>query len=347
MRRWFLLMIILMALTLPVRAMDFQPPPAPEEVAELIPETADSFGEGLWNVVRWAISKIDGSLQEAMGLCLSCLAVVIFSAILGEITTSLPRNTIRLTAAITVSGFLLSPSASLIRLGMDTARQISEYGKLLLPVMTGALAAQGGVSSGAALYAASAMFNSMLSALLSRLLVPMLYLLIALGIAEAVMGTTILAKLRDLLRWCAQWVLKIMLYLFTGYITVTGVISGSADAAAVRAARITISSAVPVVGGILADASEAVMISAGTLGSGAGIYGLITVLALFAGPFVRIGVQYLLLKATGALCDSIDSGAPSAAVGVFSGVMGLLLAMVSTQTALLLISTLCFLKGVS
>lgn len=346
MRRLILAWCFILLFSVPAKAMDFHAPEAPGEIAELIPETADSFAEGLWNVIQWAISNIDGSLHEAMGICLSCLAVVILCAVLSELTSSLPRNTISMVGAVAVSGFLFSPSSTLIDLGIETARTLSEYGKLLLPVLTAALAAQGGVSSGAAIYTATAMFNSALTALISELLVPMLYLLLALGISGAVLRTTVLAKLRDLIRWASGWVLKIVLYLFTGYITVTGVISGTADAAAVRAAKLTISSAVPVVGGILADASEAVLISAGTLGNAAGIYGLLTVLALFSGPFVRIGVQYLILKATHALCESIECGPASAVIGDFSGAMGILLAMVSTQTALLLISALCFMKGV-
>ena len=127
---------------------------------------------------------------------------------------------------------------------------------------------------------------------------------------------------------------------------VTGVVSGSTDTAALKAAKITISGAVPVIGGILSDASEAVLVGAGVMRSAAGVYGVLTILALFAGPFIRLGVQYLLLKGLGALCGSLSPNASAKLVGDFSGVMGILLAMVSTQSVLLLISTVCFMKGV-
>ena len=75
--------------------------------------------------------------------------------------------------------------------------------------------------------------------------------------------------------------MKIVLYAFTGYIGFTGVVSGTTDAMAMKAAKLTISGAVPVVGGILSDASEAVLVSAGIMKNAAGVYGILAVLAIF------------------------------------------------------------------
>ena len=128
--------------------------------------------------------------------------------------------------------------------------------------------------------------------------------------------------------------------------TITGVVSGTADAAAGKAGKIAISGAVPVVGGILSDATDAVLLSASVLGGGAGVWGILTVIAIFCAPAIGIGVRYLLLKVTGAVAASLGSGRCAALIGDFAAAMGLLLALVSTQAVLLLISAVCFLKGV-
>ena len=107
---------------------------------------------------------------------------------------------------------------------------MSEYGKMLLPVMTSALAAQGGVTASAAIYAGTVVFD----AVLTQLIVPLIYVYLALTAANCALGLDLLKKLRELCKWFATWSLKIVLYVFTGYISVTGVISGTADAAAVK-----------------------------------------------------------------------------------------------------------------
>ena len=137
-----------------------------------------------------------------------------------------------------------------------------------------------------------------------------------------------------------------MLYVFTGYIGVTGVVSGTTDASILKAAKLTISGAVPVVGGILSDASEAVMVSISTVKNAAGLYGLFAIIAMVIGPFLEIGAQYLVLKLTAAVCGIFGSKEINGLIGDFSTAMGFLLAMTGAVSVMQLISTICFLKGV-
>ena len=127
--------------------------------------------------------------------------------------------------------------------------------------------------------------------------------------------------------------------------SITGVVSGTTDAAVLKTTKVTISSVVPVVGGILSDASEAVLVSAGLMKNAAGIYGIFAVLAVFLLPFLRVGVQYLLLKFTAAVCSIFAPKSITELIGDFSTAMGLLLAMTGSVCLLQLISTVCFMKG--
>ena len=174
----------------------------------------------------------------------------------------------------------------------------------------------------------------------------MLYFYLALATASGALGEQTLGKMRDLVKSFVSWCLKILLTVFTTYMSITGVVSGTTDAAALKAAKVTISSVVPVVGGILSDASEAVLISAGLMKNSAGIYGILATLAVFLTPFLRIGTQYLMLKMTAAVCGIFGSKGVVDVIGDFSAAMGLLLAMTGSVCLMLLVSTVCFLKGV-
>ena len=325
--------------------MEFSAPAAPDSAAEYLPKEADSFGEGLLNVLSAAVETFRPALREGVRCCLRALCAVLFITMAGQLSQK--KAALELAGVAAVAAILLQPSAELIELGVGTARELRSYGNLLLPVMASALAASGGVSSSGALYVGTAAFDAALSAAMTEVLVPVLGFYLALSIGYGAVGEAILGKLRDLCRWCMEWALKLTLYLFTGYMAITGVISGTADAAAGKAAKIAISGAVPVVGGILSDATDAVLLSASVLGGGAGIWGILTVIAIFCAPAIGIGVRYLLLKVTAALAASLGSGRCAALIGDFATAMGLLLALVSTQAVLLLISAVCFLKGVA
>lgn len=346
MRRIVTVFILLTLLLTVVGAAEYRAPAAPDSVADMVPKEAETFGEGLWNVIKSCISEFNPSLSEAAGVCLRVIIAVVLTGVVSGFATGASVKALEIATAVAVAAALLEPSVALIRLGEETVRSLSEYGKLLLPVMTGALAAQGAMTTSAGLYTATALFDSILSTAISALMLPMIYLYLGLAVANAALGESILKKIRDFIKWLMTWILKIALYLFTGFLSITGVVSGSADAAAIKAAKITISGAVPVVGGILSDASEAVLVGIGLMKSAAGIYGLLTLCALFLAPFVRMGAQYILLKATGALCSSLFKDRISGLVGDFSTAMGIILAMTATQTVLLMVSTVCFMKGV-
>lgn len=345
MRKLILFLFLLSLLAIPVSAMDYTAPTAPEDALELMPSESVSFGQDLLYVMVQALRTLQPAVAEGAAVCCgifgAALLLGIFKTMPGKGTSVAdPVGT------LCVSMMLFSVTGSMIRLASETVTELSEYGKVLLPVMTAALASQGGITSSTALYTATALFDTFLAGLIHKVLVPMVYIYLVLAVAAGATGGAMPAKLRDLLKSLVTWGLKVVLYIFTGYMGITGVVSGTADAAALKATKITVSGAVPVVGGILSDASEAVLVGAGVMKNAVGIYGTVALIALWISPFLRIGIQYLLLKLTAALCAVVDSKAINDLVASFSGAMGLLLAMTGSACVLLLISMVCFMKGV-
>ncbi|MBQ9168706.1 MAG: stage III sporulation protein AE [Oscillospiraceae bacterium] len=345
MRKIIILMLILSFLVIPVSAVEFTAPEVPDSGKALMPSDTETFGEGLWKIIKNAISAIYPDLAEAGKTCLKVFAAVLLMSLLHSFS-GISKRTVELSGTLAVSWILLSATNSLLNLAADTVIEISDYGKLLLPVMTGAMAAQGGFSASAALYAGTAFFDVVLSTAISNILIPLVYVFVALAVANSALGEDLLNKLQDFVKWLTTWCLKTILYVFTGYMGITGAISGGTDAATLKATKLTISGMVPVVGGILSDASEAVLVGAGLMKNAAGIYGLLAMLAIWIGPFLKIGIQYLLLKLTAAICSVFDTKRTSQLIQDFSGTMGLLLGMTGSVCLLMLISTVCFLKGV-
>ncbi len=344
MKQLLMLLILVMVLTVPVSAMEFTAPSAPSDVQELMPAKTESFAHGLWTVIKSAIEKFAPNLTAAAGSCLGLTATILLASILNAMPGS-SKKVIRFVTTLALSTILLGQANAMINLCAKTVREISDYGKLLLPVMTASLAAQGGTTGATALYAGTALFDTVLSSIISKLLVPMVYVFLALAAANSATGEDLLKKLRDFIKWLMTWSLKTILYIFTGYMGITGVITGTADAAAVKAAKLTISGVVPVVGGILSDASEAVVLGAGVMKNAVGVYGLLAVAAIWITPFLQIGAQFLLLKLTAVLCGVFGVKEASDLIEDFSSAMGLLLGMTGTVSFLLLISTICFMKG--
>ncbi len=345
MRKLLFLLLLLSSMTIHADALELLPPEVPEAGIELMPEDISSFLDGLAELYHNALGKIRPDLKEASRIVASVVSAGTVLSVLQSFSGCAKRAA-TMAGIFAAASILLTGTDSLIHLGVDTIRELSDYGKLLLPVMTAAMAAQGFAATSAALYTGTAMFDAILSALISKLLTPMVYLYLALAISAAAVGEILLKKMRDLIRQFVSWSLKTLLTVFTTYMSISGVICGTTDAVALKATKMTISTVVPVVGGILSDASETVLVGAALVKNSAGLYGIFAILAVFLSPFLTIGIHYLLMKFAAAVCSLLGSPQLTELTGDFSTAMGLLLAMTGSVCLLQLISTICFLKGI-
>jgi len=345
MKRFFALLVLLLCLPVQAYALELEAPPVPRSGAQWMPESTASFSDGLRELLTKAVSALRPELSGGAHTVVTVIGAALLLS-LADLFSQTGKQACQIIGAAAIGSLLIRNADAMIRLAGETLTELADYGKLLLPVMSAALAAQGGISASAGLYLGTAFFSALLGNLLSGLFVPLIYLFLALAIGFAAFGEELLKRLKDTVKNGISWCLKTILTVFTTYMSITGVVSGTTDAAALKAAKVTISSFVPVVGGILSDASEAVLVGAGVMKNAAGIYGIFAVLSLCIGPFLKIGMQYLCLKGAGMACSILGTGRTASLVEDFSSAMGILLGITGAMGLLLLIGTVCFLKGV-
>lgn len=281
----------------------------PDEAAEVLdglsPDGMPDFRSGVRSILRAAAGGSGGALRSGLRLCAVLLAMVTLCAVVRMSAQKDPVNAVSAVGALGICAACLGGMQSMISLASETVTRLSDYSACLLPVMASAMAMSGGTVSAGTLYAGTALFSGLLSRLIARLLLPGVSVYLVVAAAEAALADSLLSELREFVGWLISKSLRVVLFVFTGYLTVTGVISGSADAAAVRATKAAVSGMVPVVGSILSDASETLLASASALKSSMGVFGMLAVLAICLTPFLKIGAQYLLLKGTAAVSGTI------------------------------------------
>lgn len=344
MKKLFMALLLVFALAVPASATEITAPEPPESAEEYLPEDRVSFSEGLWYVISMAMRELTPDISSCIHVCASLLGTALILSLL-KTYEGKSKAVVDLAGVIAVACVLMDSTHSLIRIADETVTQLSEYGKLLIPVMTAALAAQGGSGSAAALYTATAFFDAVLSSSVTAILVPGIYVFLTVAIVNAAVGDALMKKMKDFVKWLLSWGLKIILYAFTGYVSITGVVSGTADQTALKAAKVTLGGMIPVVGGIISDASETILVGASLVKSSVGVYGLLVLIAIVVVPFLKIGLQYLLLKLTAAVCGIFCDKNITSLMEDFSGAMGLMLAMTGTVCLLFMISVVCFLRG--
>ena len=207
-----------------------------------------------------------------------------------------------------------------------------------MPAAVSALS--GGVAGATLRQIATVFFADLLLEVIHGLLMPMVYLYAGTLAAGGSLSDRRLLSVAEMIRSICVWLLTTALLLFTLYLTVSGIFAGTVDSARVRVAKTAISGVVPVVGGIIAEASETVLAGASVLKGTIGVFGLLGVLALCAYPFLQLGIQYLLYQLIRFLASVIGSPELCAVIKGLGGAFGLILGMVGSCALVLLISIL-------
>ena len=183
-------MRILMAFFAP----EWTAPTVPTDAQDWMPQNTESFLDGLLEILEIIIPKIYPALTEAAVVCAGLLSIVLLVALVANLHGPSAKSA-DLAGTVAIGLILFRATGSMVALGVETLTKISDYGKLLLPVMAAAMASSGGVNGSTALYLGTAFFNSVLSAVSTALLIPMVYVFLTLAVSNSALGENMLKQM--------------------------------------------------------------------------------------------------------------------------------------------------------
>lgn len=299
------------------------------------------WNEGLSGILETGAQSLNGAVKKAVRSAVLLLVIVLLTS-LAESASALGQDgalkPVQMAAALAITAAAVSDANTLIGLGRDLIERMELFSKVLLPTITAAAAAAGAPGGAAARQLAVLLFSDILMSLIDRLLMPLVYVYIAACTAFAALGNEGLKRIAALLKRVIAWILTSVLLLFVGYLTISGAIAGTTDALTVKAAKFTVSSMVPVVGGILSDAAETVLAGAGVLKQSIGVFGMLVVIGMCLIPFLQLGVHYLAYKAAAAVSAAVSGSRAAELIDGIGGAFGLVMGMAGACATMLLVS---------
>lgn len=328
----------------------------PEAVEKALPEAAEELlgdlGEeemntgtlqrGLRRMGEMAWELLTHNFRSSLRVAILLLSVVLLhgmTASLFEASGSGKMvNAVTLAFVMVVTMTTAGDMQTMIGTGLRTMEELDVLAKALLPTLAAAVAAGGAIVTSGVQQVTTVFFANLLLTLIRQVLLPLVYCYIAAVTANAILPQQPLKGLTLTMKKGITWLLTASLVLFTGYLSLIGASAKSADSVTLQLTRSAISTAVPVVGGIISRATDSLLAGAGMLKNALGVAGMLAVLATCLTPFLSMGVQYLLYKLTAFLAGLSGGGQMVELIDALGSAFGLVLGMVGACAALLLIS---------
>jgi len=312
-----------------------------------ISDTA-SLGDGLKIILGQVGSKAGGILRSALSAAAVTAAAALLCGLAGNIFAAVGGSSTQVvmlagTAAITAAAML--NAGAMIGGAREAIASMDIFSKGLLSALAASSSLTGEPVSAAMKYAAAVFFSDIAITVMDRLLIPVVYAYIAVTAVSAALGEDMLDGLASFLKWLCITVTSLLVSSFVIYVTTAGIITSTSDAATIKAAKLVISNAVPVLGSILTDAADTVLSGARLLRASIGIFGLIAVLLICLTPFLKSGLHYLVFRLTAAACSVVGEKRLTRLIENLATAFGMILGITATMAIIEFVAIISAMKS--
>lgn len=322
------------------------PPEAEEWLGDLKP--TELPGEGYYSEL---LEKLLRRTEEAGESVLHTAGIVLLVCVFVSLSRTLELGAggvdyILLAGVAAIGGAAMGDMQSYLVRGADSLRSMCDYARVVLPLLSSAAAASGSAAGAAAKYAVTALFMDLLLSASRQVALPCVGACAALSLADAAVGNGVLKSAKQLLRSVCTTLTTAIATGFTLVLSLTHVISGAADSLAARMARTAVSAALPVVGGILADAAGSLTAAAELLRGSVGVFGILAIGGICLSGLIPLLLRYLVYRLAAALCSCVADKRMGELVGDLGSCFGLMLALNGAGALMLFVSIYSLLRTV-
>lgn len=204
---------------------------------------------------------------------------------------------------IAIGSFSLAVNA-----GREVVDAMVTFMQALLPVLLTLLVAVGGVASAAIFSPVILTTLGLFGTIIKNIVLPLFFFIAILGVVSNLTDRFKVTNLADLLKYVATSIMGVFTTIFLGVLAIQGVAGAVGDSVTYRTAKFGVKAFVPVVGGMLSDALDAVISSSLLIKNALGIAGIGVIGAIMVVPLLKIITLAFTYKLAGSIIQPVGDG---------------------------------------
>ncbi len=345
MRKCLFFLLALLCLTGTARAVDTEAldEAVPREARELLGDIdwlgASGAQEALVGLWDWCRAQLGGVLRAAASSAATALAATLLCSLAACLAPEgRTPDYVLLGGVLAVAASCSGSIRGYLAQAQEALCAMVDFSHALLPCVAAASAAVGQAASGSLRFMISSMFMDLLLKLASELVLPLIYAFVAAATARAALPNGALTGSVNAFKWVATTAMTLLCTVFTLYLSISGAVAARAETMATSAVKTVVSTALPVVGKIVSDAAASYVAASALLRGALGVGGLLVVLAVCAGPVLRLGAHYLCFKMAAAVAAPFAEGRLSTLLCDIASAYGMALGLVGSGGAMLFVA---------
>lgn len=323
---------------------------------ELDDETKGLLGQAGVDSVEGAVNAdgvfetLSGVLREKLSAPVKALAAIAAVIILCRLASCLgageAEETASFAGALACAAVVAVPLLEVMKVTQRAVESASMFLLASIPVYGALMTVSGTPAAGTSYSFLTLAAGNAIPILCTSVIFPLLHMFLALALASSVSKAR-MDHLANSLYNFSKWLIVLAVTVFSGVLSVQTALNARVDAAANKAAKLVASSAIPIVGGAFGDAVAAIQNSVQIVKSGAGAFGILAALFIFAPPAIEALLWSGVCFAGQLMGDLFEAPKLSTFFRMCSSVAKMILAVVAATCAVSVVSAaiVLFVKG--
>lgn len=315
-------------------------------------DAEEQSGDKSINVFQKALSLTVEALKDGGKTVLNAfgtiLAVLVLASVMGALKNTARSETMSNTYDfVSIIALSAAAYASFYRLFVyvkATLEALSLAMTSLLPVMASLYVMGGNTVAASASLHGMLTFLSVITLISAKVIMPLLQISFALCLAGAIPGSVDLSPSVSLLRSTATTVMAFLFTLLGFSLYLQTSIAAAGDNYVTRSVRFASGVFVPVIGGMLGDASRTVIASVSVIKSTVSASGVVMILGILLPPIITVILYRLGLTCCTSAARMLSCEREGRFLGELGGITGVLLALLIGCTAVCLVSMALLIK---
>ncbi len=319
-------------------------PDGAADIATDIP-TAESISDllSLESIVNLLSGGVYDIVQNAIfdfaKIMLIVLTFILAETIRDAMNADFAKVPLSLTSMLCISLAVYETMEGAINTCMEAVTNASVMLDIAIPILAAAGVAGGKMVSSLVIPGGMAVVISIFSSINSEVLMPVLSCYFAMSLASTFTAKGSLSGICKAIKEVILFAIGLFTTMAAGLLSLQKIISGASENLLTGAVKFTLSSVIPVVGGLVKDAFDTVLGCVDMLRAGLGIAGVIGLLIILVPPIINVLLYSFFFKiASGAAGLAGDDGVKTFLSAV-SDVWTILAALTICQTIYLITAT--------
>jgi len=267
------------------------------------------FHEEYDNMFSALFSLFGGFILDILPLIMLIVGIAILSGFIQSLRTDTQSDGVRdlvhfvtYAAVVVIVMFVVADVVLMVSNALSSMQRQME---IIFPILLTLMVSVGATSSAGVYQPAVAILTQGVMQIFTTILMPLFIIVLVFSVVGHLSPKTKLDKFVSFFTSAYKWILGIVFTVFLGFLTIQGISAGAHDGVSIRAARFTISSYVPILGGYISQGFDLVMASSILIKNAIGVTGMFLLFASVLAPIAYIVVLSLGLKLAAAITQPI------------------------------------------